>query len=148
MIPKKYEESNSLTAQRKSFPSFIQQQIIISNKDIDLAKQCLLYLTRQLRDNHIQVWIPYGEILAEALKAEKGTDSRETKRIFSFLNVIPLVKADLRPRLVIIDMVNMTIATLEDLNEALSITQNYARIPTNKMDFFSYDLYATYKEKS
>ncbi|MGA9928935.1 MAG: hypothetical protein WBP96_10025, partial [Nitrososphaeraceae archaeon] len=89
MIPNKYEESNSLTAQRKSFPSFIQQQIIISNKDIDLAKQCLLYLTRQLRDNHNQVWIPYGEILAEALKAEKGTDSSETKRIFSFLNVIP-----------------------------------------------------------
>ncbi|MGB8189039.1 MAG: hypothetical protein WCE91_05540 [Nitrososphaeraceae archaeon] len=106
-----------------------------------MAKQCLLYLTRQLRDNHIQVWIPYGEILAEALKAE-------TKRIFSFLNVIPLVKANLRPRLVIIEMVNMTIATLEDLNEALSITQNYAGIPTNKMDFFSYDLYATYKEKS
>lgn len=113
-----------------------------------MAKQCLLYLTRQLRDNHIQVWIPYGEILAEALKAEKGTDSSETKRIFSFLNVIPLVKADMRPRLVIIDMVNMTIASLEDLNEALSITQNYAGIPTNKMDFFSYDLYATYKEKS
>ena len=147
MIPKKYEESNSLTAQRKSLPSFIQQQIIISDRDVDLAKQCLHYLTRQLRDNHNQVWIPYGEILAEALKAEKGTDSRATKRIFSFLDVIPLVKADLRPRLVIKDMVNMTIATLEDLNEALSITQNYAGIPTNKMDFFSYDLYATYKEK-
>ena len=143
MIPKKYEESNSLIAQRKSLPSFIQQQIIISDTDIELAKQCVLYLTQQLRDNHNQVWIPYGEILGEALKAEKGTDSRATKRIFSFLNVIPLVKADLRPRLVIKDMVNMTIATLEDLNEALSITQNYAGIPTNKMDFFRYDLYAT-----
>jgi len=147
MIPKKYEESNSLTAQRKSLPSFIQQQIIVSDNEIKKAKECVLFLTQQLRNNHNQVWIPYGEILGEALKAEKGTDSRAAKRIFSFLNVIPLVKADLRPRLVIKDMVNMTIATLEDLNEALSITQNYAGIPTNKMDFFSHDLYATYREK-
>ena len=79
MIPKKYEESNSLTAQRKSLPSFIQQQIIISDSEIELAKQCLLYLIQQLRDNHNQVWIPYGEILGEALKAEKGTDSRGNK---------------------------------------------------------------------
>jgi hypothetical protein len=48
---------------------------------------------------------------------------------------------------VIKDMVNMTIATLEDLNEALSITQNFAGIPTNKMDFFNYDLYSVFKEK-
>ena len=104
MIAKKYEEANSLTAQRKSLPSFIQQQIIISDSEIELAKKCVLYLIQQLRDNHNQVWIPYGEILGEALRAEKGTDNRATKRIFSFLNVIPLVKADLRPKLVIKDM--------------------------------------------
>ena len=79
MIPKKYEESNSLTAQRKSLPSFIQQQIIISDRDIDLAKQCLLYLTRQLRDNHNQVWIPYGEILGEALEGRKGNRFKSSK---------------------------------------------------------------------
>lgn len=147
MIPKKYEESNSLIAQRKSLPSFIQQQIIVSDADIELAKKCVLYLIQQLRTNHNQVWIPYGEILGEALKAEKGTDSRVAKRIFSFLNVIPLVKAHLRPRLSIKGQINMTIATLEDLNEALSITQNYAGIATHKMDFFSYDLYTVYKAK-
>ena len=119
MIREKYEESNSLTAQRKSLPSFIQQQIIISDSDIELAKKCVLYLIQQLRNNHNQVWIPYGEILGEALKAEKGTDSRAAKRIFSFLNVIPLSKGRPKAKASDKDMVNMTIATLEDLNEAL-----------------------------
>jgi len=147
MIREKYEESNLLIVQRKSLPSFIQQQIIVSDTDIQLAKNCVIYLIQQLRKNHNQVWIPYGEILGEALKAEKGTDSRATKRVFSFLNVIPLVKANLRPRLVIKDLVSMSVATLDDLNEALSITQNYAGIATNKMDFFCHDLYTTYKTK-
>ena len=146
MIREKYEESNLLIAQRKSLPSFIQQQIIVSDTDIELAKQCVIYLIQQLRNNHNQVWIPYGEILGEALKAEKGTDSRAAKRVFSFLNVIPLVKAHLRPRLVIKDQISMSVATLDDLNEALSITQNYTGIATNKMDFFRYDLYRVYKQ--
>lgn len=146
MIREKYEESNLLIAQRKSLPSFIQQQIIVSNTDIELAKKCVIYLIQQLRKNHNQVWIPYGEILGEALKAEKGTDSRAAKRVFSFLNVIPLVKAHLRPRLIIKDQVSLSVATLDDLNEALSITQNYTGIATNKMDFFRYDLYRVYKQ--
>jgi regulator of PEP synthase PpsR (kinase-PPPase family) len=146
MIRQKYEESNLLIAQRKSLPSFIQQQIIVSDTDIELAKKCVLFLIQQLRKNHNQVWIPYGEILGEALKAESGTDSRSAKRVFSFLNVIPLVKAHLRPRLVIKDEISI-IATLDDLNEALSITQNYAGIATNKIEFFKYDLYRVYVRK-
>ncbi|TLX89588.1 MAG: hypothetical protein E6K97_04940 [Thaumarchaeota archaeon] len=146
MIQKKYEESNSLTAQTKSLPSFIKQHVIISDSEIELAKKCVRHLIRQLQTNNHELWIPYGEYLGEALKAEKGTDSRAAKRIFSFLNVIPLVKADLRPKLTITkNHITMTVATLEDLNEALSITQNYAGIPTNKMDFFKYDLYRLYK---
>ena len=145
MIREKYEESNLLIAQRKSLPSFIQDQIIVSDSDIQLAKDCVIYLIQQLRKNHNQVWIPYGEILGEALKAEKGTDSRVAKRVFSFLNVIPLVKAHLRPRLVIKDQISLSIATLDDLNETLSITQNYAGIATHKMDFFRLDLYSVNK---
>jgi hypothetical protein len=147
MIRVKYEESNSLIAQRKSLPSFIQQQIIVSDKEIKLAKQYVDYLIKQLRNDHAELWIPYGEILGEALKAEKGTDSRATKRIFSFLNVIPRVKSEQKPRLTINGYGSMIIATMEDLNEALLITQNYAGIPTNKMDFYRYDLYDVYREK-
>ncbi len=146
MIREKYEESNLLIAQRKSLPSFIQQQIIVSNSDIELAKKCVLYLIQQLRKNCNQIWIPYGEILGEALRAEKGTDTRAAKRIFSFLNVIPLVKAHLRPRLIIKDQISI-IATLDDFNEALSITQNYTGIAMNKMDFYRYDLYSVYEAK-
>jgi hypothetical protein len=83
--------------------------------------------------------------LGEALKAEKGTDSRIAKRVFSFLNVIPLVKAHLRQKLMIRKQITMIVAAMEDLNEALAITQNYTGIATNKMDFFKYDLYYLYK---
>lgn len=85
MISKKYEESNQLIAQRKGLPSLIQEQLIISQNDIELAEKCILYLQNLLlsnSENKSDVWIPYGGILGEALKADKGTDVRNTKRIF------------------------------------------------------------------
>ncbi|MDQ6865943.1 MAG: hypothetical protein M3044_19210, partial [Thermoproteota archaeon] len=103
MVARKYQESNLLIAQRKGLPALLQEQMIISNEEIRLAKLCIQFLSRQIerlsKDNKNPVWIPYTNILGEALPAEKGTDNRITKRIFSLLNIVPLTKAHLRDEL-------------------------------------------------
>ena len=148
MTRQKYEESNLLIAQRKGLPSMIQEQIIVSYRDIGLAKQCVSYLIQGLKKslkNKNDIWIPYGQILAEALKADKGTDVRNTKRIFSLLNIIPLVKSDTRPKLMLKGSIS-TIASLEDLSEVLVITQNLNGLPKFKMLFFKDVFCSLYKK--
>ena len=42
MIPQKYQESNKLISQKKGLPNIIQQQIIISDEEIETTKNCVL----------------------------------------------------------------------------------------------------------
>jgi hypothetical protein len=149
MVSKKYEESNQLIAQIKGLPSMIQDQLIVSDNEKEKARQCVLYLKQNLSLSlsKSDIWIPYGGILGEALKAEKGTDVRNTKRIFSLLNIIPLVKSDNRPKLSLKGDIS-TIATLEDLSEVLAITQNLNGLPSYKMKFFKEVFCPTYNSKT
>ena len=149
MTKEKYEESTLLIAQKKGLPSFIQNQVIVSNKDIELAKQCVQYIKQELKkltESKIDVWIPYYDRLARAIRTDKGTDVRNNGRIFDLLNIIPLIKFNNRQRLCINRNVSI-IATLEDLSDVLSITQNLNGLPPYKMRFFKEVFYSLYKSK-
>jgi hypothetical protein len=145
MNKEKVQDGNMLIAQRKGLPNSIQQHVIVSDKDRQLAKECVSYLkkwiNRLFQVNLIDyehpncVWVPYYEILANALKSDRGTDNRATNRIFSLLNIIPLTKVHLRPTLVY-GKERLVIATLDDLGETLHITQNMSGIPTHKIHFY------------
>lgn len=150
MIPEKYLQSNLLIAQRKGLPDLLQQKLIVSNEEILLAKRCVLYLKQEIQklssNKQNPLWIPYSQILGEILPSEKGTDTRITKRIFSFLNIIALAKAHLRLKLMY-GQETLIIASLEDLGEVLHITQNINGIPTYKMKFFIEIFLPLYKSK-
>ena len=158
MSIEKYQESNLLTAQTMSLPYDIQQKIIVSDEEIELAKKCVLYLKHQIfklsrgeeeyqepknnsnsevqsRKKSNPVWIPYGPILGEVLPGEKGTDMRTQQRLFYLLNVIPLAKLDSRQKL-FDGSQELVIANLEDLAEVLHITQNISGIPSYKIKFY------------
>ena len=158
MSIEKYQESNFLTAQTMSLPYDIQQKIIVSDEEIELAKKCVLYLKHQIfklsrgeeeyqepknnNNSEVQsrkksnpVWIPYGPILGEVLPGEKGTDMRTQQRLFYLLNVIPLAKLDSRQKLFDGNQ-ELVIANLEDLAEVLHITQNISGIPSYKIKFY------------
>jgi hypothetical protein len=90
MSQEKYLESNILTFQKLGLPNFIQQQIIISDRDIELARKCILYLKEQIKTlcpirydaitNEFKptnpVWIPFQQYLAEALPSNRGPTMR------------------------------------------------------------------------
>jgi hypothetical protein len=158
MIPEKYQESNLLIAQRKGLPALVQQRIIVSDDDVKLSKSSILYLKQEIKklstdvnnnydNSNNPVWIPYLQYLAEVLPSDKGTDTRAIRRIFSFLNIIPLAKANLRTRLVY-GPETLVIADLEDLGEVLHITQNLSGMPAYKMKFFNEIFYPLYEANS
>ena len=161
MNKQKYFEANVLIAQKKGLPNFLKQHVVVSDADIDIAKQCVKFLKQQIKSfyaannsdyerNTNSVWIPYGGILSEALPSSRGSDNRVTERIFSFLNVISLAKGHLRPKLEYgpeDQKEKLVIATLDDLAEVLHITQNVSGMPTHKMQFFKETFVPLFKSK-
>jgi hypothetical protein len=160
MIPQKYQESKELISIRKGLPNLIQQQIVISDNEIELAKDCILLIKQKITElrsksntngNKISIWIPYANLLEKELPATKGTDVRLVKRIFSLLNIVPIVKFNLRKMLVLgggYEEETSVIADLDDLKEVLSITQNFEGIPKYKIEFFNNVFYPGYKAKN
>jgi hypothetical protein len=51
MIKPKYEQSNILIGQKKSLLSVVQEQIIVSPEEIQLAKDCISMIRKELQEN-------------------------------------------------------------------------------------------------
>jgi hypothetical protein len=158
----KYEEANILIAQRKSLPAPILQKILISDEEVQLARDCYQFVKQNIRQltgsenmndavssaaASNSVWIPYGLILGEALPSDRGIDNRAATRIFSLLNIVTLTHADVRPKLIYDDN-KLVIATLNDLREVLHITQNLSGMPAYKLQFFKDIFCKLYKSKT
>jgi Bifunctional DNA primase/polymerase, N-terminal len=168
MSSRKYIESTILSAQQIGLPTAMQEAIIRSRREVDLAQKCVLYLkdsisqTATLRREeegpknvlyegydftyNNPVWIPYTEILGAALPAEKGTEMNTNRRLLLLLRVIALVKANQRYQFVF-DSQTQTVAAPEDLTEALYIMQNSSGLPPYKVKFFNEIFYPLYQKK-
>ena len=92
------------------------------------------------------VWIPYADILGQTLPANKGTEMRINKRLLSLLKIIAIVKANLRFQVNFANQV-LTIASVEDLTEALYIMQNSTGLQPYKIRFFNEIFYPLYQKK-
>ena len=162
MSPKKYREATILNAQSIGLPTAIQELLIISRREMQLARKCVLYLRKSITQsatvnancseniNDIKynnpVWIPYAEILGNTLPAEKGTEMRINRRLLLLLRIIALAKADLRYQVIFANQ-TLTIAAIEDLTEALYIMQNSTGLPPYKIKFFNEVFYPLYQKK-
>jgi hypothetical protein len=154
MSKQKYAVANVLTFEKLGLPDFVQDQIIVSNKEIEMAQKCILLLRERIRrlcrlpHNFEEfnykptnpVWIPYYEYLAKSLPATRGIDMRNAKHVGSLLAVIAIAKS-----MFLLDIGGegklSAIARSEDLIETLRIAQNlvsgeYSGIPVHKIKFF------------
>jgi hypothetical protein len=161
MSTKKYREANILNAQLIGLPTAIQESLILSTREIELARKCVLYLRKSITQsvtlhtncsedtNDIKyvnpVWIPYAEILGKTLPADKGTEMRINKRLLLLLRIIALVKSNLRYQVIFANQ-TLTIAAIEDLTESLYIMQNSTGLPPYKIEFFNEIFYPLYQK--
>jgi hypothetical protein len=144
-------------------PAFVQEKVVVSHHELLVAKLATAYLidrnkqlleqqlsriqnTVNIRKNDTLVWVPYGQILAESLPAQRGIDNRFTNRLFSLLSIITISKSHLRPKLVC-GSESYVIAMLEDLSEVLHITQNMSGIPEHKLRFYEDTFLKLYRSK-
>ena len=152
MSSQKYRQANILNAMSIGLPTSLQELLIISKKEAELAKKCVQYLKHSINeavtandsnsssliklnyDN--RTWIPYTEILGNTLPDDKGTEMRTNRRLLLLIRIISLAKGDLRFQ-VILHNQTLTIANVEDLTEALHIIQNSDGLPPYKVKFFT-----------
>jgi hypothetical protein len=150
MVKPKFQAGNKLIFQKKGLPNAAKQQLIISDKELELGKQCFNYLKYQVQTltgrTDSPVWIPFGERLADILPADKGPDNRAANRLSSIINMLAISKAHLRDTLVYGNE-RLVIATLEDLREALYIVQNVSGIPPHKVRFYEQYIIPLYSAK-
>jgi|SRR5215207_7967642 len=167
MNSRKYRESTVPSAQQIGLPSAMQEAMIRSRREVDLAQKCLLYIkscitqaatlqgeqnTSSSPDRHSifnyinPVWIPYADILGATLPADKGTEMRINRHLLLLLRVIALVKANQRYQLVF-DSQTQTVAAPKDLTEALYIMHNSSGLPPYKVKFFNKVFYHLYQKK-
>lgn len=154
MIQQKYRESNELISRTKGLPNLIQQQLIISDREIEIAKSCVIIIKDTINQSKVQshtgkisLWIPYYELLRQLLPANKGTDVRFTKRLFALLNIVPIVNNSSR-MVMLMEGERSIIANIEDLKEVLTISHNIDGIPKHKVDFFNNIFLDLFKQKT
>jgi hypothetical protein len=162
MSPAKYLESNILTFQKSGLPNFVQQKIVVSDFEIDLAKKCIQYLKHQIKvacptkyiANEFRplnpIWIPYQQYLAESLPSNKGPNMRTASHICSLLDIIALAKSRFY---VDFGIEKQIVARPEDLAEVLRISKhmtgsNYAGLPQHKIKFLKEIFYPLYYAKT
>lgn len=137
MIPRKYYDSNVLIGQKKGLPTLVQEQVIVSEQEIQLAKDCILLIKDKLLKNFdSRVYIPFRDILSRSLPSEKGTDVRIANRMFSLLELITKLNAFSRPKLTM-GHETLPVSTPLDLEEVLRLTHNLTGIPAYKLKFFT-----------
>jgi hypothetical protein len=162
MSKAKYLESNRLTFQKLGLPDFVQQQIIVSDTEVDLARKCILYLKQRISRlcpiRYVQneykpynpVSIPYHEYLAESLPHHKGSAMRTASQVGSLLDIVTLTRSQF---MFDFKTEKMVIARPEDLVEVLRITKNmtdsnYSNLPTHKVKFLKEIFRPVYESKS
>ena len=162
MSPAKYLESNILTFQKSGLPNFVQQKVVVSDSEVDLARKCIQYLKQLIKSAcptnyvanefrpHNPVWVPYQQYLAESLPSSKGPSMRTASHIGSLLDIIALTKSNL---FVDFGIEKQIVARPEDLVEVLRISKdltsgNYAGLPQHKIRFLKETFYPVYDAKT
>ena len=107
MISQKYQESIKMIFPLKGPSNSIKEQIIVSEKELELAKECILAVKHKIKklrsndNNDISVWIPYSDLVREKFSYNRGIDMRFKKRIFSFLRILVFIRYQQRKLLIL-----------------------------------------------
>jgi hypothetical protein len=155
MVSEKYREGNKLIGMREGMTDALQQKLIISDTQSLVAKECVKYLITRIKSLCIRkveemknlVWIPFTELLAESLPADKGTDNRLSTRLYTFIKIVAIARSHLRKKLISGNETMIIADIKEDLHEALHLSQNRVGIPVFKLEMFGNVFVSAWKKQ-
>ena len=108
MAKEKYKAAARLIAEKWGTPDFMYQATVVSDAEKDKARQII----REIRDNLLSisgavkpgrnnVIVPFNTAIIDALNTDDAQDMNTTQRLFTWLSLLPIVKLEKRPRIII-----------------------------------------------
>jgi hypothetical protein len=159
MTQEKYLQANRLTSKLLGLPSFVLKNLfpedleVAAREEVRRVKQAI-ELTRMLggsegggshRDNF--VLNPFAEQLNELFPHESGLRMRQFRSLMSYVNILAMIAADQRPKLVVKGQARAVVATASDVERAMKLvfSSTWASIPRYKVDFYEQAVLGAYE---
>lgn len=149
MCEAKYKAAGRLTAQKMSTPDFMYQAEVVSDREKDKARE----IVRQLRDKILSICgavdpgkynviIPFWEVIDGVLSVKSAKDMTFRYRLFTWLSLLPVVKFEKRPYIVIrragqIIKEVLPFALFEDLKEAIYLMAYTSGVRPNLLEWLN-----------
>jgi hypothetical protein len=135
MAKEKYKAAARLIAEKWGTPDFMYQATVVSDAEKDKARQIireirvnLLSISGAIKPGRNNVIVPFTTAIIDALNTDDAQDMNTTQRLFTWLSLLPIVKLEKRPRIIIrrkgeIIREVMPLALFEDLKEAMFLME-------------------------
>ena len=147
MTSAKYKAANKLSGMKKGLP---QQTVdkLLDKAGMEEAKCYIQKLINMMKDIKFAssertgepypslAWIPFEDLLSENYPHDNGPRMREYSRLLSKISIIAFAHMNERP-FILIDGVPAIIPTIDDLAEALEITNSITEIAPFKLRWFN-----------
>jgi hypothetical protein len=131
----KYEDAIQLIGLKFGIPDFAYQQTVVNDSEKEMVREIILRTREKIQDvcgalapGKNNVVIPFHETLTSLLPKDKAFDMTTANRLFGFLSLLPIIKIEERPRLVLRKegdpfMQIIPFALFEDLKEAMNLME-------------------------
>ena len=160
MTPEKYKQSIQLIGAKSGLPGFVYDATIVSESEKEQAKEIIkglkdkiLSITERNTPSSPNVFIPYYTSLEKSLPSNKASDVTRVQRLYNYLDLLPVINIDKRPRLRIRNDGDFIIktspfATFDDLRESVYLMEYSNGVRPYILEWFNEVFLVAFKEKT
>jgi hypothetical protein len=160
MTKEKYRAAIELIGKKFGLPDFMYQEVVVSNAEkvkareiVHRFKDNILNVCSAIEPGNNNVIVPFQKNVLDALKADDAQDMTVTYRLFSWLSLLPIVKIEKRPRLIIRkkgEVIRQVIpfALFEDLKEAIFLMEYTGGPRPHMSEWLKYVFLETFNTKT
>lgn len=160
MTPEKYKQSIQLIGAKSGLPEFVYDATIVSESEKEQAKEIIkglkdkiLSITERNTPSSPNVFIPYYTSLEKSLPSNKASDMTRVQRLYNYLDLLPVINIDKRPRLRIRNDGDFIIktspfATFDDVRESVYLMEYSNGVRPYILEWFNEVFLAAFKEKT
>jgi len=132
--PRKYRQMLELSSLKSSIPDCIFQEEVISDSEINRAKQLIEGMIHNAE--HFQVINPFSDFIQAKFTDDAGFRTRQLNILLANINMHTLANAKYRPKFAYNGTVSV-ISTITDIREANRLTKRPTPVPPAKIQFFN-----------
>jgi hypothetical protein len=159
MTSAKYKESIQLMGARSALPDFVYDATIVSQTEKEQAREIIkglkdkiLSISERNTPDSPNVFIPYYTSIENSLPSNKASDITIAQRLYNYLDLLPVINIDKRPRLIVRNlgdpvMKTCPFATFDDLRESVYLMEYSNGVRPYILEWFNEVFLMAFKEK-